>query len=83
MLEGTQERILRVKVDLAMVGFLKPRVLSEARIDAVPLGAPWRCVKNDFLFQRSKSRLISFAQVLADRGPDYLKDADVVGLGSG
>ena len=36
-LEGTLERILNVKVDLAPVASLKPRVRAEALADAVPL----------------------------------------------
>lgn len=36
-LEGTLERILKRKVDLAPVGSLKPRVCAEALQDAVPL----------------------------------------------
>jgi predicted nucleotidyltransferase len=36
-LEGTLERILRVKVDLAPVASLKPSVRTEALADAVPL----------------------------------------------
>jgi predicted nucleotidyltransferase len=36
-LEGTLERILRVKVDLALVASLKPRVRTEALADAVLL----------------------------------------------
>jgi predicted nucleotidyltransferase/DNA-binding XRE family transcriptional regulator len=36
-LEGTLERILKVKVDLAPVSSLKPRVRAEALADAVPL----------------------------------------------
>lgn len=36
-LEGTLERILKVKVDLAPVDSLKPRVLTEALADAVAL----------------------------------------------
>ncbi len=36
-LEGTLERILRVKVDLAPVASLKPRVRTEALADAVSL----------------------------------------------
>ena len=36
-LEGTLERILNVKVDLAAVTSLKPRVRAEALADAIPL----------------------------------------------
>ncbi len=36
-LEGTLERILNVKVDLAPVTSLKPRVRAEALTDAIPL----------------------------------------------
>lgn len=36
-LEGTLERILNVKVDLAPVTSLKPRVRAEALADAIPL----------------------------------------------
>ena len=36
-LEGTEERILNVKVDLAPVSSLKPRVRDEALADAVAL----------------------------------------------